>query len=157
TNQFFKVKLTDTLLSTLADQVFRSTVPPPDPAPPDPSADPDATLTRDDVQNLLKRAAAATNSDDGIVVIVDRVGHLLGVRVEQNVSPTIQDNTANLVFAVDGALAEARTAAFFANDVAPLTSRTIQFISQTTITQREVDSYPSITDPNSTIAGPGFV
>src|SRR5258708_10028378 len=64
---------------------------------------------------------------------------------------------ANLTFAIDGALAEARTGAFFGNNNAPLTSRTIQFISQTTITQREVESNPSITDPNSTIAGPGFV
>src|SRR5207245_6091776 len=59
--------------------------------------------------------------------------------------------------AVDGALAEARTGAFFGNDQAPLTSRTIRFISQTTITQREVESNPSITDPNSTLRGPGFV
>ena len=48
----------------------------------------------------------------------------------------------NLIFAVDGALAEARTGAFFANDQAPLTSRTIQNISQSTITQREVQSEP---------------
>ena len=63
---------------------------------------------------------------------------------------------SKLVFAIDGALAKARTGAFFANNQAPLTSRTVQFISQTTITQREVESDPSITDPNSTVRGPGL-
>ena len=38
-----------------------------------------------------------------------------------------------------------------------MTSRTIQFISQSTITQREVDSSPDVMDPNSTLRGPGFV
>src|SRR5205085_2905966 len=44
-----------------------------------------------------------------------------------------------------------------ANDQAPLTSRTVRFISQSTVTQREVESDPNITDPNSTVRGPGFV
>src|SRR5262249_41598548 len=47
-------------------------------------------------------------------------------------------------------------AAMFANDTAPLTSRTIQFISQTTITQREVESNPN-ESPTSPLNGPGFV
>jgi uncharacterized protein GlcG (DUF336 family) len=88
---------------------------------------------------------------------MDRGGRLLGVRVESNVSPTITGNPVNLTFAIDGAMAEARTAAFFANNQAPLTSRTVEFISQSTITQREVDSNPDILDPNSTLRGPGFV
>jgi uncharacterized protein GlcG (DUF336 family) len=122
----------------------------------DPAADP-PLLTPTDVGNLLSRAAAATSSDDGIVAVVDRAGHILGVRVEGNVSPAITGNTEKLVFAIDGAVALARTAAFFSSDQAPLTSRTIRSLSQSTITQREVESDPSITDPNSTAAGPGFV
>lgn len=114
-------------------------------------------LAATDVQALLQRAAAATSSNDGIIAIVDREGNILGVRVESGVSPLITQNPEKLDFAIDGAVAEARTAAFFANDTAPLTSRTIQFISQTTITQREVDSDPNIVDPNSTERGPGFV
>jgi uncharacterized protein GlcG (DUF336 family) len=124
--------------------------------PPAPTQDP-SFITTGEVDTLLKRAAVASASTDGIIVVVDRGGHILGVRVESGVSPTITGNIANLTFAIDGALAEARTGAFFGNNDAPLTSRTIQFISQTTITQREVESNPSITDPNSTIAGPGFV
>ena len=110
------------------------------------------------MNTLLQRASAATsNADQAIVAILDRGGRLLGVRVGSGVSTAITGNTANLVFAIDGAMAEARTAAFFANDDAPLTSRTIQSLSDTTITSQEVNSNPSITDPNSTLRGPGYV
>jgi len=111
------------------------------------------TLSPAEVQTLLQRAAVATASADAIIAVVDRGGQILGVLVEDDV-PLAGDD---LIFAVDGAVAKARTAAFFATDAAPLTSRTIQFISQTTITQREVDSNPNINDPNSTERGPGFV
>jgi uncharacterized protein GlcG (DUF336 family) len=116
-----------------------------------------ATLAAADVTQLLNRASAATPSRDGIIAIVDRNGRILGVRVEDGVSPNILSNPALLTFAIDGAVAEARTGAFFGNNAAPLTSRTIEFISQSTITQREVQSDPSITDPNSQVRGPGYV
>src|SRR5207237_8068103 len=103
------------------------------------------------------RAAAASASNDAIIAGVDRGGNILGVRVEGGVSPAIVNNPDTLTFAIDGAVAKARTAAFFANNQAPLTSRTVQFISQSTITQREVNSNPDITNPNSTRRGPGFV
>ena len=83
---------------------------------------------------------------------MDRGGKILGVRTEDGIgtpSPEL------LSFMIDGAVAKARTAAFFANDQAPLTSRTVRFISQSTITQREVESNPNSTDP--TKSGPGFV
>jgi uncharacterized protein GlcG (DUF336 family) len=119
---------------------------------PDP---PQVVLTPTDVQTILQRAAGVSPKDDGIVAVVDRNGRILGVRVEGNVSPVITSNNATLSFAIDGAVAEARTGAFFGNDQAPLTSRTIQFISQTTMTQREIDSIPSSPDP--TVQGPGFM
>ncbi len=118
---------------------------------------PQETLTQSEVQTLLDRASAATASNDGIIVVVDRNGRFLGVKVENGVAPEIQGNTDNLVFAVDGAFAKALTGAYFASSQGPLTSRTIQFISQSTITQREVESNPNITDPNSTVRGPGYV
>lgn len=114
-------------------------------------------LTPGEVETLLDRAAAATASNDAIIVVVDRGGRPLGVRVESGVDPAITGNPDALTFAVDGALAKARTGAFFGNNQAPLTSRTIQFISQTTMTQREIESNPNIPDPNSTLRGPGFV
>ncbi len=115
------------------------------------------TLTTADVDALLARAAAASGSSDAIITVVDRNGRILGVRTESGVAPEITGDVAALVFAVDGAVAKARTGAFFGNNQAPLTSRTVRFISQSTITEREVNSNPNVTDPNSTLRGPGFV
>jgi uncharacterized protein GlcG (DUF336 family) len=150
-NLIFEAKSTDVIVPGSGARVLLASLPPAT------SSDPPAVLLPSEVGQLLNRAAAATASDDGIVAIVDRNGRLLGVRVEGNVSPTIANNPVNLTFAIDGALAEARTAAFFANNQAPLTSRTVEFISQSTMTQREVNSNPDITNPNSTLRGPGFV
>lgn len=117
----------------------------------------DAVLTAAEVGTLLRRAAAASASEDAIIAIVDRNGRILGVRTEAGVAPEITGSVTNLVFAIDGAVSLARTGAFFGNDQAPLTSRTIRSLSQSTITQREVESNPSVPDPNSTLRGPGFV
>lgn len=150
-------------------------------------------LSSAEVTKLLDRASMATSTNDAIIAVVDRGGHILGVRVEQDVLDSIAaldtgvgtDPTAidsgleeeTLVYAIDGAVAKARTAAFFASgtldsrivpgvadpdgtitpEVSPLTSRTIRNISQSTVTQREVQSNPNITDPDSTLRGPGFV
>lgn len=140
-----------------------------------------------EVELLLNRAAVATSSEDAIIAVVDRGGRILGVRVEEDVllaygSLVSADGIVNdpaeeatLVFAIDGAVAKARTAAFFANGTAdsridpetgadpagdmptvgPLTSRTIRNISQSTITQREMQSNPNESD--LTLRGPGYV
>ncbi|HUR56049.1 MAG TPA: heme-binding protein, partial [Gemmataceae bacterium] len=118
---------------------------------------PPQVLEASEVEVLLARAAAAASSSDAIIVITDRNGRILGVRVESGVDSAITSNPQALAFAIDGAVAKARTGAFFANNQAPLNSRTVQFISQSTITEREVNSNPNITDPNSTVRGPGFV
>jgi uncharacterized protein GlcG (DUF336 family) len=109
-------------------------------------------LSPADVERLLDRASAATPRNDAIIAVVDRNGTILGVRVENGVMLSGE----TLYFAIDGAVAKARTAAFFSNDQAPLTSRTVRFISQTTITQREVESNPNL-EPTSPFRGPGFV
>ena len=104
----------------------------------------------------------ASATKDAIIAVVDRNGMILGVRVEANVLATITD-PATLVYAIDGAVAEARTAAMFSNGTGPLTSRTVEEISQSTITQREVQSTPDINIGNaaaqaaSTLYGPGLV
>lgn len=105
-------------------------------------------MTQAEVENLLARAAGATSTEDAIIAIVDRGGRILGVRMEDGVLANIPD-TPTRVFAIDGAVAKARTAAFFASTQAPLTSRTIRSLSQTTITQREVESNPSVVDPTN--------
>ncbi|HEY2253205.1 MAG TPA: matrixin family metalloprotease, partial [Planctomycetaceae bacterium] len=126
------------------------------------------TLTSDDVKQLLQRAAASSATQDAIIAVVDRNGRILGVRVEAGVLAKSPD-TATLVYMIDGAVAEARTAAMFSNadpvtgTLAPLTSRTVGEISQSTITQREVQSTPDINIGNpaaqaaSTLYGPGLV
>ncbi len=113
------------------------------------------TLVENEVQQLLDRASAASPSKDAIIAIVDNGGRILGVRIEENVSSEILNDPVKLTFAVDGAVAKARTGAFFANNTAPLTSRTVQNLSESTILQREVESNPNVTDPNSVLRGPG--
>lgn len=125
-------------------------------------------LDETEVKQLLERGAAASASNDAIIAVVDRNGRILGVRVEADALAAIPD-TDTLVFAIDGAVAKARTAAMFSNGdpangtLAPLTSRTIQFVSQSTITQREVESNPNVDNGSpaealaSTVRGPGFV
>lgn len=126
-------------------------------------------ITMTEVEERLEFASTVTPSNDAIIAIVDRNGRILGVRVEQDVLDSITD-PATLVFAIDGAVAKARTAAFFANGdptnidgyspngtATPLTSRLVRFISQSTVTEREVNSSPNIPDPDSPERGPGFV
>lgn len=125
-------------------------------------------LTEAEVEQLLQRAAAASPSNDAIIAVVDRNGRILGVRVESEVMNGITSD-ADLVFKIDGAVAKARTAAMFSNgdpvngSLAPITSRTIRFLSQSTITQREVESNPNVDGDSlatalaSTVRGPGFV
>ena len=148
-DRLLKVRPGDTVLADPADAVLRDN--------PEAGAAGQETITAAEVEAILRRAAAASASSDAIIAIVDRNGRILGVRVESGVAPEITGDPAKLVFAVDGAVAKARTGGFFGNNQAPLTSRTVQFISQSTITQREVESNPNVTDPNSTLRGPGFV
>ncbi len=117
--------------------------------------DPVDQLTENDVERLLRIAGQASQSDDAIIAIVDRNGEILGVRVESDV-PISPLDRAVYVSAIDGAVAKARTAAFFANDAASIiSSRTIRFISQSTVTEREVNSNPNTFDP--LLRGPGSV
>jgi uncharacterized protein GlcG (DUF336 family) len=130
---------------------------------------PTVVLTKSDVNTILQRASAATPNQDGVIAIVDRTGRILGVQIDAQTQaylnslpsdplhPGPGERTFMTTFFIDGAVAEARTAAFIGNNQAPLTSRTFQTTSQTTVTQREIESFPSITNPNSTIRGPGFV
>ena len=145
-------------------------------------------LQAGEVATLLDRGSAASQSDDAIIAVVDRGGRILGVRVEPGVVSLLDDpaNPASggngngvidggsseeelLVFAIDGAVSKARTAAFFSNGdpangtLAPLTSRLVRFISQSTVTEREINSNPNLDRGSlgdalaSRDRGPGFV
>lgn len=106
-------------------------------------------LTTAEVQALLDRASAATPSQTAIFAVVDRSGQILGVRTEANVK------TSDLSFAINGAIAKARSAVFFSSNQGILTSRTVGYLSQSTITQREAQANPTSLDES--IRGPGFV
>ncbi|MEO8379322.1 MAG: heme-binding protein [Acidobacteriota bacterium] len=83
--------------------------------------DPFGSLSPAEVQTIAEAALAAVSSPTPISVgIVDRTGRPLAVY--QQAGATIAD--------ADEALGVARTAAFFSNSQAPLSSRTIRFISQ---------------------------
>ena len=81
-----------------------------------------------DVQNIVQAAVSSVNVDMA-VAIVDRAGFVLGVFRTQNAPATAAGNFGQLQSSNDVAVALARTGAFFSNDQAPLSSRTVRFIS----------------------------
>ena len=81
-----------------------------------------------DVQKIV--AAAVSSLDvEMVVAVVDRAGFVLGVFRTQNAPATSTGNFGQLQNANDVAVALARTGAFFSNNQAPLSSRTVRFIS----------------------------
>jgi len=93
--------------------------------PPTPAVQP---LQITDVQEIVQSAVASVNIDM-VVAVVDRAGFVLGVYRTQNAPVTATGNFSATVNANDLAVALARTGAFFSNDQAPLSSRTVRFIS----------------------------
>ena len=83
-----------------------------------------------DAQNIVQAAVNSVNVDM-VVAVVDRSGFVLGVFRTQNAPATAIGNFGQIQDANDLAVALARTGAFFSNDQAPLSSRTVRFISGT--------------------------
>jgi uncharacterized protein GlcG (DUF336 family) len=81
-----------------------------------------------DVQKIVQAAMNSANVDM-VVAVVDRAGFVLGVFRTQNAPATAVGNFGQTLGANDVAVALARTGAFFSNDQAPLSSRTVRFIS----------------------------
>lgn len=94
-------------------------------APPPPAVQP---LQAADVQSIVQAAANSVNVDM-VVAVVDRAGFVLGVFRTQNAPATAIGNFGATQNANDLAVALARTGAFFSNNQAPLSSRTVRFIS----------------------------
>lgn len=76
-------------------------------------------LTSTDVTAVIAAAAGALNDNTLAVAVVDRTGAILGV----------YSRPGTTAIAPDVAVTLARTTAFFSNDQAPLSSRTVRFIS----------------------------
>ncbi len=81
-----------------------------------------------DVQNVVTAAVNSVNAEM-VVAVVNRAGFVLGVFRTQNAPATTTGNFGQMLNANDVAVALARTGAFFSNDQAPLSSRTVRFIS----------------------------
>jgi uncharacterized protein GlcG (DUF336 family) len=76
-------------------------------------------LSSTEVTGLLNAAASAVNFPTLAVAVVDRPGNVLGLYLQGSPTPAQQDEAVGL----------ARTGAFFSNDQAPLSSRTVRFVS----------------------------
>ena len=100
-----------------------STVPPPVVTP---TA---ATLTASEVDNIVRAAAAATSPTTAVIAVVDRAGNVLALFRKPGATVTVTGNFSQQVSSNDVAVGLARTGAFFSNNQAPLTSRTVRFIS----------------------------
>jgi uncharacterized protein GlcG (DUF336 family) len=68
---------------------------------------------------MLDRASSSIDFPDFAVAVVDRVGNVLGLQVVGSPGPATRERALGL----------ARTGAFFSNDQAPLSSRTVRFVS----------------------------
>ncbi len=88
----------------------------------------DNVLTQAEVQSIVTAAAASINVPL-VIAISDRRGEILAVYEKSGAPSTAVSNFGVSMDADNEAIALARTAAFFSNDQAPLSSRTVRFIS----------------------------
>ena len=93
--------------------------------PPPPAVVP---LTVDDVTNVVQNAVLAVDAPM-VVAVVDRSGNILAVFKTPTAPVMAIGNFGTMVQADELAVGLARTAAYFSNDMAPLSSRTVRFIS----------------------------
>jgi len=90
-------------------------------------------LSAEEVDGIIKRAATALSSKTLVIAVTDREGNVLGVFRKPDAPERTKARLAGRVIEVDTnelAISLARTGAFFSNDQAPLSSRTVRFISQ---------------------------
>jgi uncharacterized protein GlcG (DUF336 family) len=87
------------------------------------------SLTAADVTTLVQSAAQAADPNTMVIAIVDRSGNVLGVYRKPSAPTLVTGNFSAQVDANELAVSLARTGAFFSNDQAPLSSRTVRFIS----------------------------
>lgn len=97
-----------------------------------PSAPPPAPvpLTAADVQQVVENAAKSLNVPM-VIAVADRAGKILAVFQNAGAPVTSTGNFGATVDSKELAVALARTAGFFSNDQAPLSTRTVRFISGT--------------------------
>ncbi len=87
------------------------------------------SLTVADVTALVQAAAQAADPNTMVIAVVDRAGNILGVYRKPSAPTLATGNFSAQVDANELAVSLARTAAIFSNDQAPLSSRTVRFLS----------------------------
>jgi len=85
-------------------------------------------LTAADVQNVVQSAASSVDAAL-VIAVTDRGGNILALFRKLGAPATAIGNFGATVDANELAVALARTASYFSNDQAPLSSRTVRFIS----------------------------
>lgn len=90
---------------------------------------PTPNLTAADVTALVQAAAQAADPNTMVIAVVDRAGNILAVYRKPAAPPLATGNFGVQVDSNELAVSLARTGAFFSNDQAPLSSRTVRFIS----------------------------
>jgi uncharacterized protein GlcG (DUF336 family) len=90
---------------------------------------PALTLSANDVGNIVRAAAVAVSPTTMVIAVVDRAGDVLALYRKADAPATVTGNFGVQLNANDVAVGLARTGAFFSNNQAPLTSRTVRFIS----------------------------
>ncbi|MBZ5646954.1 MAG: heme-binding protein [Acidobacteriia bacterium] len=91
---------------------------------------PPQTLTLADVQSVVQNAVQSVDAPFAVAV-TDRSGNILAVFQKPGTPPTSIGNFSAVVDTNELAVSLARTGAFFSNNQAPLSSRTVRFISGT--------------------------
>jgi uncharacterized protein GlcG (DUF336 family) len=86
-------------------------------------------LSSADVQSLVEAAAEASDAATMVIAVVDRGGSVLAVYRKPSAPSTAVGNFGATVDINDLAAALARTGAYFSNNQAPLSSRTVRFLS----------------------------
>jgi uncharacterized protein GlcG (DUF336 family) len=85
-------------------------------------------LSQSDVDSIVKAAASSVNVPL-VIAVSDRRGQILAVYRKAKAPDTATSNFGISVAADEEAAALARTAAYFSNDQAPISSRTVRFLS----------------------------
>ena len=86
-------------------------------------------LSASQVQALVTAAAEAANVDTMVIAVSDRAGRVLAVYAKPSAPTTTTGNFGATVTTSELAVSLARTAAFFSNDQAPISSRSVRFLS----------------------------
>lgn len=113
-----------------------------------PLGGPTEPLTADEVDGIIRNAAASLSTETMVVAVTDREGNVLGVFRKPSAPATDTVLLAGRRITVDTselAVALARSGAFFSNDQAPLSSRTVRFISR--------EHFPPTFLPDGTVSG----